>query len=88
MKLRFAVAALTALGAVALGANAASAMPNGLPQASQIATQSANIDQVRYVCNRWGHCWWRPGWRSAYGFYGPYRWHGPGWHRWHHWRRW
>jgi len=85
MKLRIAVVALAALGGVALSASSAFAMPNGIPQASQIAGQSANIEQVRWVCNFRGHCWWRPGWRGAYGWYGP-RWHR--WHRWHHWHRW
>src|SRR5437588_1430204 len=33
----------------------ASAIPNGLPHADQIS----NVEQVRWVCNPWGHCWWR-----------------------------
>ena len=42
-------------------------------------------DTVRWVCNDWGRCWWRPNYYGAYAYYGP----GPylGWrHR--HWRRW
>lgn len=76
MRLRFAAIGLAALGSVALAASSASAMPNGIPQASQIANQSAQVDQVRWVCNRWGRCWWRPG---------PRGWGRP-WHR--GWRRW
>lgn len=85
MKLRIAVVALAALGGVALTAGSASAMPNGIPQAGQLAAQSANVQQVRWVCNRWGRCWHRPNWRGAYGFYGRHPWR---WHRWHHWHRW
>jgi hypothetical protein len=49
--------------------------------------------EVRWVCNPWGRCWWRPNYyvAPAYGYYG----YGPrfgyygGWHHhWHHWRRW
>ena len=35
-------------------------MPNGLPQAGQIAGQTADVDQVRMVCNAYGRCWHRP----------------------------
>jgi hypothetical protein len=85
MKLKLAVVALAALGGVALSSRAASAMPNGIPQADHIS----NIDQVRYVCNPWGRCWWRPNYYRSYGFYaGPPFFHrGWGWrHR--HWHRW
>lgn len=93
MRLRAAFVGLVALGGAAMIPGIASAaMPNGLAAAKH-ATQTSNIDQVRWVCNAWGRCWWRPGYR-AYGFYGP-RFYGPrwhhGWHRgWHHrhWRRW
>jgi hypothetical protein len=71
----------------------ASAMPSGLATAKP-AVQTSNIDQVRWVCNAWGRCWWRPGYR-VYGFYGPRYYYGPrwhyGWHRgWHHrhWHHW
>ena len=93
MRLRIAMIALAALGGAALGSTAASAMPNGLPHADQIAGQSANVDQVRYVCNGWGRCFWRPNYYGAYGYhrphwygaYGYYRPHRSGWHRWHRW---
>jgi hypothetical protein len=86
MRLKIAVAALATLGGVALASTAASAMPNGLPQADQIAGQTSNVEQVRYVCNAWGRCWWRPNWYGAYGYYRPH--HHWGWHRWHRWHRW
>ena len=55
-----------AAGGIALTSGAASAMPNGLPAANQFS----NVDQVRYVCDAWGRCWWRPNYYGAYGFYG------------------
>ncbi|MBI5131702.1 MAG: hypothetical protein HZA66_19865 [Rhodopseudomonas palustris] len=79
MKLKLAVAAAAALGAAVLSPGIASAaMPNGLPGAANSAgSQAANIDQVRYVCNEWGRCWWRPNYYGAYGYYGPRRYYGP-----------
>ncbi|MBV8920204.1 hypothetical protein [Bradyrhizobium sp.] len=82
MRLKALVVGLAALGATAL-TTGASAMPNGLPQAGQIAGQTANVDQVRWVCTAWGRCWHRPNFYGAYGYYGYHRpW---GWHRWHRW---
>jgi hypothetical protein len=86
MRLKSALIGLAVLGAAAMTAGTASAMPNGLPTQNQ----ASNVDQVRYVCNAWGRCWWRPNYRS-YGFYGPRPYYGPrfyggygGWHRgWH-----
>jgi hypothetical protein len=88
MKLKLAVAALAALGGVALSSGTASAaMPNGLPSAANAAgSQAAQVDQVRYVCNAWGRCWWRPNYYGAYNYYGP-RFYGPRPWR-HNWRRW
>ncbi|MCG6204926.1 hypothetical protein LPW26_09775 [Rhodopseudomonas sp. HC1] len=92
MKLKLAVAAAATLGAVALTSGTASAaMPNGLAGAANaVANQAANIDQVRYVCNAWGRCWWRPNYYGAYAygprpyygprFYGGPRYYGPRWH--------
>ncbi|TMJ61297.1 MAG: hypothetical protein E6G79_04955 [Alphaproteobacteria bacterium] len=89
MKLRTALISLVALGGVAaLAPGAASAMPNGLPHVDGLANPTV---QVRWVCNPWGRCWWRPNYYGAYGFYGGPRFFGHrGWHRgWHHgWRRW
>jgi hypothetical protein len=90
MKLKLALCGLAALGGIALASGTASAMPNGLPLGNQIS----NVDQVRYVCNAWGRCWWRPNTYGAYGYYGRPRFYGRGWHRGHHrgwhrgWRRW
>jgi Spy/CpxP family protein refolding chaperone len=73
MKLKLAIFGIAALCGVALAPAAASAMPNGLPAGHP----TANIEQVRYVCNAWGRCWWRPNDYGAYGFYGGPRFYGP-----------
>ena len=78
--------AMIGLAALSTGAIAtpAAAMPNGLPLGAQ--AQPQNVEQVRYVCNWRGRCWWQPGPR----FYGAYA-YGPRWHRGYHhrhWRRW
>jgi hypothetical protein len=89
MNLKATLVALTAVGGIALSTGSAFAMPNGIPQAGQITGQTANVQEVRWVCNAWGRCWHRPNWYGAYGYYGarPYwRWHR--WHRWHHWHHW
>lgn len=92
MKLKFAVLGLVAVGSVALAAGqAAAAMPNGIPQAASVAGAAPGVEQVRWVCGRWGRCWWRPNYYGAYGYYyGPRRHWGPRPWRWHHhhWRRW
>lgn len=85
MKLKRVVIGLIALaGICVLAPGAASAMPNGLPHAEHLS----NIDQVRWVCNPWGRCWWRPNFYGAYGYYRAPRVYGRpwGWHR--GWRRW
>jgi hypothetical protein len=58
----------------------ASAMPVQKLGAEVTGVQA---DQVRLVCNRWGHCWHAYGWHRGYYAYGYY----PGYHRWHH-RHW
>ena len=73
MNIKLAVIGLGALGSATLMSGAASALPNGLPQASHIAGETSNIDKVRQVCDRWGRCYWQPG----YGY-------GPRHHGWHH----
>jgi hypothetical protein len=94
MTFKLAVLGLAAIGGVALASGPAlAAMPNGIPQANQIAEgPAADVDQVRWVCNPWGRCWWRPNYYRAYGYYGGPRFYGPrpwGWrHHHHHWRRW
>ncbi|MDN5004193.1 hypothetical protein ACFQZO_25455 [Bradyrhizobium sp. GCM10027634] len=91
MKLKLAVLALAALGSAALASGQAlAAMPNGIPQADQVASgPAANVDQVRMVCNAWGRCWWRPNYYGAYGYYGPRPFYGRPW-GWRHryWHRW
>ncbi|MHB0770617.1 hypothetical protein [Bradyrhizobium sp. 5.13L] len=94
MTLKFALLGLVAVGSVTLASGPAlAAMPNGIPQADKIAKgPAAEVEQVRWVCNRWGRCWWRPNYYRAYGYYGGPRFYGPrpwGYRRHHHhWRRW
>jgi len=82
--------ALAALGSAVLLTGPASAIPNGSALATLDARQTAGIDQVRWVCNPWGRCHWRPNFYRSYGFYGPRRaWRGGrAWGGGHHWRRW
>lgn len=72
MNYKFALIGLAAL-TTSIAASPASAMPNGLPQGAQ---PMQGAEQVRYVCDWRGRCWWRPGPRA----YGAYGW-GPRWHR-------
>jgi hypothetical protein len=62
-----------------LSGGAAIAMP-----VSNLVTVDTGVktDTVRWVCNAWGRCWWRPNYYGAYAYYGPrpYR------HR--HWQHW
>jgi hypothetical protein len=70
--LKIVLAAATISGGL-LAATAASAMPVAPLPSDQIA----NVDQVRWVCNPWGRCWWRPNvYYGGYGFYGPRRFYG------------
>jgi len=84
MKPKSALVGLFSLAAVGLAPQLVSAMPNGLPHANQIS----NVEQVRWVCNPWGGCWWRPNYYRSYGFYPVPRfghrhwgWHHRGWRR-------
>jgi hypothetical protein len=85
MKLKAAVVGLAALGGVSLTAGTASAIPNGLPEAARIASPAVKTEQVRWVCDAWGRCWWRrPIWYGAYAWgpgsvWGPRRVWGPRW---------
>lgn len=75
MKLKLAVIGLAALGSAALASGSASAMPNGLPGASDAVK---NIEHVRWVCDPWGRCYWRPNYYyGGYGYYGRPRYYGP-----------
>lgn len=77
MRVKLAVIGLATLGSVALVSGGASAMPNGLPGASDAVK---NIEHVRWVCNPWGRCWWRPNYYyGGYGYYGRPRYYGRGW---------
>jgi len=77
MKARLALlAAATALGIAASAGTAAAAIPNGL---AGIQAPAASPDQVRWVCNPWGRCWWRPNVYRSYGYYGGPRAYGPRW---------
>jgi hypothetical protein len=89
MKTKSTLIGLLSLVTVGLAPQLASAMPNGLPHADQIS----NVEQVRWVCNPWGRCWWRPNYYRSFGFYPVPRFGHRHWghrHGWHHrgWRRW
>jgi hypothetical protein len=82
-KLLIAGLAAAGLGFSALIAAPAQALPIAPAGVTAAIDQASPVEQARYVCNRWGRCWWRGRrhWRG-YGFYGFYR---PGWHgRWRH----
>lgn len=70
-KVTFAILGVAVLGAVATASTAVSAMP--LPS---FAMPSSSAEQVRYVCNEWGRCWWRPDYRRPYGYGYGYRYRG------------
>lgn len=85
MEFRNSIIGAAVLAAAAFLPHQVSAMPNGLPSVKTLST----TEQVRWVCNPWGRCWWRPGFHAGPRFYagprfGHRRW---GWHR-PHWRRW
>ncbi len=70
------VTAALATGGLAAATSPAGAMPlldRGVATAADIA--QAKPEAVRWVCNPWGRCWWRP------NYYGPrpYGWRRPGW---------
>ena len=85
-----ALAATLTLGAITGAVSTASAAP----MLDRGVATAADIDQVkpeavRWVCNAWGRCWWRPGYAyRPYGFYGPRRYYGRGWGGGRRWRRW
>lgn len=83
MKLKPILVGLALLGTSAAVSPAMSAMPNGLPKLDSLS----RVEQVRWVCNPWGRCWWRPNYYGAYGFYPPPRFRPWRWHH-RHWRRW
>jgi hypothetical protein len=86
MKLRIGLVAGSLFAAVA-ASPVASAMP--VAPAPHV---SSDAEQVRWVCDPWGRCGWRPNYYYGYGyapyygprFYGP-RYYGP---RYYGYRRW
>jgi len=93
LSMGLAVAAALTVGGLAASTAPAAAAPfldPGVATAADVA--GAKPEQVRWVCNAWGRCWWRP------NYYGPrvYGWGGPiyrpwGWRRgwgYRRWRRW
>jgi hypothetical protein len=54
---------------------------------SNLATTDTGVkaDTIRWVCNAWGQCWWRPNYYGAYAYYGPRRHYHRHWRHWHHW---
>lgn len=63
MKLSHALIGVAVVGGPALSTGAASAMPIGV-----VPGITSNVEQVRYVCDAYGRCFWRPNY--AYGYYG------------------
>ena len=65
-----------------LSSGAAMAIPlNNLA----VVDTGVKAENVRWVCNPWGRCWWRPNYYGAYSYYAPR----PYWRRhYHHWRGW
>jgi hypothetical protein len=90
MKLKTALVGLAALVGSAAFTPVAIAMPNGLPHAQQLSKSESTIEQVRWICNPWGRCWWRPSFYGAYAYYPPPRFYygRPWWHRRWHYRWW
>jgi hypothetical protein len=70
-KLVVALIGLSTIGTLAASLTTANAMP-----VQQPGVVSSNAEQVRYVCNAWGRCWWRPNYYVAPRYYGP-RFYGP-----------
>jgi hypothetical protein len=69
-KVTFAILGLSAMGAIT-----AAPTPTSPMTISTFANPSSSAGQVRYVCNEWGRCWWRPNYRP-YGYYGGPRYYG------------
>jgi hypothetical protein len=67
MILKSAIAAAALFGATMLPASA-------MPIDNLAGAETANVEQVRTVCNPYGECWWQPGPRVyvAPRFYGGY----------------
>ena len=57
------------LAAAAVWGAAATSSASAMPVATIENGYTSAIEQVHWVCNRWGRCWWRPNYYS-YGYYG------------------
>jgi hypothetical protein len=73
------------LAAVAVWGAAATTGASAMPVAPIQTEQTSNTEQVRWVCNYYGRCWWRP---NYYGYYGYPRYRYYGYPRYRYWRRW
>jgi hypothetical protein len=64
--------ALAATAFFGLSSGAAMSMP--LNNLTTVDT-GVKAESVRWVCNEWGRCWWRPNYYGGYAYYGsrPYR---------------
>lgn len=68
------------LAAAAVWGTAATTGASAIPVAPIQTEQTSNTEQVRWVCNYYGRCWWRP---NYYGYYG----YGYPRYRYRYWRR-
>ena len=65
------------LAAAALSGGAYVSTASAMPVAPLPSDAVGNVEHVRWVCNPWGRCWWRPNYYyGGYGFYGPRRFYG------------
>ena len=58
---------LSSVALAALAATGASAMPIAPSTAPAL-----NVEQVRWVCNEWGRCWYQRDYYRPYGYYRRY----------------
>jgi hypothetical protein len=54
---------LSAAALISVAGTSASAMPIAPPLAP-----TSSVDQVRWVCNDWGRCWWQGDYYRPYGY--------------------
>jgi len=89
-KFKFVIALCGALVAGAAMSAPAAAAPMMDPFPATTQTTQTKPEQVRWVCNAWGRCWWRPNYYAPRFYGGPYyrRWgyrRGWGYRRWRRW---
>jgi hypothetical protein len=58
------IGVLSAAALASFAATSANAMPIAPPMAPK-----SSVEQVRWVCNEWGRCWWQPDYYRPYGYY-------------------